>query len=188
MDAAHWYLQMHAIPIQTICAAYTKIGQWVNTALRTQVGDAAHLGAQQNECLRLLTLHVDLFSAEEGTTIETSIHSMISHLDKATRHSSDPAETSPLTIACTVRTGADDGSITHIYMSSTAPTSNLSDEELDEIMQQVLKLFPKFGRQMLNGDFRVICTCSWGTYHNVWGTEDPKASLLSSMTEFALPS
>lgn len=112
--------------------------------------------------------HVDLFSAEESTTIETSIHSMISHLDKAAQHSSDPADAPPLTITHMVPTGgrgrpryeldpvAEDGSITRIYTSSTAPTSDLSDEELDEITEQVLELFPNFGRWMLDGHFRFL--------------------------------
>jgi hypothetical protein len=52
MDAA----AAHSIPAQTIRAAYTEIGRRVNTALRTQVGDAARLGEQRRECLRLLTL------------------------------------------------------------------------------------------------------------------------------------
>lgn len=52
--ADHWHPPQ--IPIQTIRAAYTEIGQRVNIALRTQIGDAARLGAQRNECLRLLTL------------------------------------------------------------------------------------------------------------------------------------
>jgi hypothetical protein len=52
MDAA----ATHSIPTQTILAAYTEIGHCVNTALRTQVGDAAHLGEQRRECLRLLIL------------------------------------------------------------------------------------------------------------------------------------
>ncbi|KAG1893178.1 uncharacterized protein F5891DRAFT_963393, partial [Suillus fuscotomentosus] len=32
----------------------------------------------------------------------------------------------------------------------------LSDEELDEITEQVLELFPNFGRRMLNGHFRFL--------------------------------
>lgn len=45
----------------------------------------------------------------------------------------------------------EDGTITRFYTSSTAPTSDLSDDDLDEIMQQILQHFPFFGRQMIQG-------------------------------------
>jgi hypothetical protein len=54
MDTAQQ--RTHPVPIQTIRAAYTEIGRRVNIALRTQVGDAARLREQRQECLRLLTL------------------------------------------------------------------------------------------------------------------------------------
>ncbi|KAG1769899.1 hypothetical protein EV702DRAFT_1049554 [Suillus placidus] len=164
-------------------------------------GDAARLGEQRRECLRLLTLvgqHADLFSVDEYATIDNSVHQMISHLDEAAQHSSDPMDAPPLTITHRVSTGdeadpeaalqpglasvfgvaphtirrralehgfvqlgppvyvdyiSSDGSTTHIYMLSTAPTSNLSDEELDEITEQVLELFPNLGGRFLMGIF-----------------------------------
>lgn len=47
----------------------------------------------------------------------------------------------------------EDGTVTHFYASSTAPTSDLLDDELDEIMQQILQHFPFFGHRMIQGHF-----------------------------------
>jgi hypothetical protein len=46
----------HPHPLFTIRAAYTELGRSVDVALRTQMGDAAHLGVQRVDCLRLLAL------------------------------------------------------------------------------------------------------------------------------------
>ncbi|KAF8444464.1 hypothetical protein L210DRAFT_795566, partial [Boletus edulis BED1] len=48
----------------------------------------------------------------------------------------------------------EDGTITRFYTSSTAPTSNLSEDDLDEIMQQILQHFPFFGHRMIQGHLR----------------------------------
>ena len=50
----------------------------------------------------------------------------------------------------------EDGTVTHFYASSTAPTSDLLDDELDEIMQQILQHFPFFGRRMIQGHFHYL--------------------------------
>lgn len=51
---------------------------------------------------------------------------------------------------------AEDGTVTRFYTSSTAPTSDLSDDELDGIMQQILDHFPYFGRRMIQGHFQYL--------------------------------
>jgi|SRR5882762_1444091 hypothetical protein len=44
------------VPLHTIRAAHTELGRSVGIALRTQMGDAARLGVQKQDCLRLLAL------------------------------------------------------------------------------------------------------------------------------------
>jgi hypothetical protein len=44
------------LPVQTIRAAYAELGRSVHIALRTQTGDAARLGVQRLDCLRILAL------------------------------------------------------------------------------------------------------------------------------------
>jgi hypothetical protein len=68
----------------------------------------------------------------------------------------------------------EDGTITRFYTSSTAPTSALSDADLDEIMQQILQHFPFFGRRMIQGHFRhlghrVTRSCILDSYTRVQG-------------------
>jgi hypothetical protein len=46
----------HPLPLLTIRAAYAELGRSVDVALRTQMGDAARLGVQRLDCLRLLAL------------------------------------------------------------------------------------------------------------------------------------
>lgn len=47
-----------------------------------------------------------------------------------------------------------DGHITTIHTSTTPPTSNLSDEELDTLVASTLQAFPQFGRSMLRGSLK----------------------------------
>jgi len=42
------------LPLDTIRIAYRRLGDQVNVALRTQIGDASRLGASRDDCLRLL--------------------------------------------------------------------------------------------------------------------------------------
>lgn len=44
------------LPLSTIHVAFEEWGRSVNVALRTQMGDAARLGVQKTDCLRLLAL------------------------------------------------------------------------------------------------------------------------------------
>jgi hypothetical protein len=44
------------IPLDTIRAGYAELGRLVGVALCTQQGDAAKLGEQRQNCLRLLQL------------------------------------------------------------------------------------------------------------------------------------
>ena len=46
------------------------------------------------------------------------------------------------------------GAILRCYNSSTGPQSQLSDSELDDIVFEILKTFPSFGRRMLDGHIR----------------------------------
>lgn len=48
----------------------------------------------------------------------------------------------------------EDGSIQRQYSSCTGPMSDISDEEIDSIMQNVLAEFPNFGRRMIAGHFK----------------------------------
>lgn len=48
----------------------------------------------------------------------------------------------------------EDGSITRIYRSSTAPVSTLEDEELDIIIASILTIFPTFRRRLLDGHLK----------------------------------
>lgn len=43
------------------------------------------------------------------------------------------------------------GEILRLYRSSTAPMSQISDDELDDIMRRILRVFPAFGRRMIRG-------------------------------------
>lgn len=48
----------------------------------------------------------------------------------------------------------EDGSIHRQFSSCTGPMSDISDEEIDSIMQHVLAEFPNFGRRMIAGHFK----------------------------------
>jgi len=48
----------------------------------------------------------------------------------------------------------DDGTTHRFYTSSTAPTSDMSDGELDEITLQIVNTFPNFGRRMIDGHLK----------------------------------
>jgi hypothetical protein len=51
---------------------------------------------------------------------------------------------------------AEDGSLFRVYNSSTAPMSDLSDNDLDNIMRHIIQTFPSFGRRMINGHLRYM--------------------------------
>jgi hypothetical protein len=46
-----------------------------------------------------------------------------------------------------------DGSLTTVYVSSAGAQSTLSDAELDQLVRDVLEMFPNFGQRMLKGHF-----------------------------------
>ena len=48
----------------------------------------------------------------------------------------------------------DSGQSLRFYRSSTAPMSQLTDQELDIIMHHILEIFPSFGRRMITGQIR----------------------------------
>jgi hypothetical protein len=48
----------------------------------------------------------------------------------------------------------DDGTIFRFYGSSSGSTSNISDDELDEITAQIVDIFPNFGRRMIDGHLK----------------------------------
>jgi hypothetical protein len=50
----------------------------------------------------------------------------------------------------------DDGTIMRIYTSSTGAQSDLTDQQLDAIMLQILLSFPDYGRRMIDGHLRYL--------------------------------
>jgi hypothetical protein len=100
------------LPRETIQVAFTVLGDRVRTALRTQIGDVARLHEHRNECLRLQASaqqvrvviwlcaiqadvaiqHAAILSSEDLSTINTSLQSMIDHLDRAAVASADPPD------------------------------------------------------------------------------------------------
>jgi hypothetical protein len=64
------------LPLLTIRAAYAELGRSVDVALRTQMGDAARLGVQRVDCLRLLALteQVCVINDFAVGTVRTDIH------------------------------------------------------------------------------------------------------------------
>jgi hypothetical protein len=71
-------------------------------------------------------------------------------------------------------TTADDGSITRTWTSTTSPVSVISDEELDLEINDVLEIFPMFGRAMIAGylrvkGLRIPITRITQSYHRVHG-------------------
>ncbi|KAG5649580.1 hypothetical protein H0H81_003005 [Sphagnurus paluster] len=83
------------IPLNTIRAGYVELSCLVNTALWTQQGDAARLGAVRRDCINLLDIacqHRIIIPATELTTLEEILLRMVDCLDEATQQSSDPAQ------------------------------------------------------------------------------------------------
>lgn len=57
-----------------------------------------------------------------------------------------------------------DGNVTCIYWSSTQASSDISDQELDEIMISILQVFPSLGWHMIDGHLRYLghyIPCPW---------------------------
>ncbi|KAF8172599.1 hypothetical protein K438DRAFT_1981449 [Mycena galopus ATCC 62051] len=49
------------------------------------------------------------------------------------------------------------GEMVRIYISSTSgPISDISDDDLDELMHHILEVFPTFGRRMIDGHLRLL--------------------------------
>lgn len=46
------------------------------------------------------------------------------------------------------------GQTIRLYHSSTTPISQISDDELDTVVEHILAIFPAFGRRMMNGHLR----------------------------------
>jgi hypothetical protein len=68
-----------------------------------------------------------------------------------------------------------DGEVVQVYTSSTAPSSTLSDEQLDSLILSILQVFPTFGRCMLCGHLlaqghQVPCECIKNSYLQVHGS------------------
>ncbi|KAG6874993.1 hypothetical protein C0993_011278 [Termitomyces sp. T159_Od127] len=51
---------------------------------------------------------------------------------------------------------AGDGTVSRIYRSSTTSGSNISDEELDQIVSYILTCFPTFGRRMIDDHLKYL--------------------------------
>ena len=50
----------------------------------------------------------------------------------------------------------EDGSISRIHQSTTRPMSNITDEQLDHLVFDILQVFPHFGRSMLHGRLQAM--------------------------------
>jgi hypothetical protein len=53
----------------------------------------------------------------------------------------------------------EDGSIHHFYGPSTNHTSDLTDNDLDAIMLQIIEIFPNYGHCMIDGHLKHLCHC-----------------------------
>lgn len=47
-----------------------------------------------------------------------------------------------------------DGTVRHTYTSSTAPVSTLTDNELDDLVADIVQIFPSAGRRMIKGSLK----------------------------------
>ena len=68
----------------------------------------------------------------------------------------------------------EDGTTSRLYTSSTGNQSDLTDDQLDDIILQILQTFPEFGRRMIDGHLRYLghlvpCSCIQASYCRVNG-------------------
>ena len=57
-----------------------------------------------------------------------------------------------------------DGSVHHIWYSANPSETNISDEDLDQEMLTILRVFPNFGRRIISGDLQskgIQVVCDW---------------------------
>lgn len=55
-----------------------------------------------------------------------------------------------------IHTVQEDGTHTRIHTSTTRQVSNISDEHLDQLMSELLEIFPNMGRSLIFGRFKSI--------------------------------
>ncbi|KAJ7769546.1 hypothetical protein B0H14DRAFT_3509459 [Mycena olivaceomarginata] len=78
--------------LETICIAFMQLGDCVNAALRTQIGDRVRLQEQNGGVLRMLEAiqqHSDVIPTAERQVMEVSIDAMIQALATAAVQSED---------------------------------------------------------------------------------------------------
>ena len=164
------------IPLETIRWAYHELRHSVNRDLLTQVGDSARLEEQKCECLNLLCLvqqvcpHLSIcvYNGHPGrpcieinpmwlaTVLEisgglTSLGEVFGCGPRTVWWHALELGLVKLGLPVYVDYVDPDGNVTHIYWSSTQASSNISDQELDEIMTSILQVFPLLGQRMIDG-------------------------------------
>ncbi|KAJ6622372.1 hypothetical protein B0H10DRAFT_2214508 [Mycena sp. CBHHK59/15] len=94
--------------LETIRIAFMQLGDHVNTALSTQIGDRLHIQEQNGGVLRMLEAiqqHFNVIPLAERQVMETSINSMIQALATAAVQSEDLPSTLAISVAHQERTG-----------------------------------------------------------------------------------
>ncbi|KAF7358806.1 Integrase catalytic domain-containing protein [Mycena sanguinolenta] len=186
--------------LESIRIAFFQLGDRVNGALHTQIGDRLRLQEQNSGVLRLLAAiheHSDVIPPAERQVMESSIENMLDALSTATLQSDDipsgpgisvsrPPSGSNFVVrpvlppvagvaSRTIRRRAleyglvepaapvfiedvdEAGVVVRTYITSTTgPVSEISDDELDELMHYILEIFPTFGRRMIAGHLRQL--------------------------------
>ncbi|KAJ6627693.1 hypothetical protein B0H10DRAFT_2210209 [Mycena sp. CBHHK59/15] len=94
--------------LETIRIAFMQLGDRVNAALRTQIGDRLRIQEQNGGVLWMLEAiqqHSDVIPPAERQVMETSIDSMIQALATAAVQSEDLPSTLAISVAHQERTG-----------------------------------------------------------------------------------
>ncbi|KAF7335038.1 Integrase catalytic domain-containing protein [Mycena venus] len=102
-------LQLVPLRLESIRIAFFQLGDRVNAALHTQIGDRLRLQEQNSGVLRLLEAihqkHADVIPVAERQVMESSIDNMLDALSSATLQSEDIPSGPGMSVAHAVRTG-----------------------------------------------------------------------------------
>ncbi|KAJ7657962.1 hypothetical protein B0H17DRAFT_1213354 [Mycena rosella] len=96
------------LPLETICIAFSQLGDRVNAALRTQIGDQLRLQEQHGGVLQLqeaIQQHIHIIPPAEWQIMEDSLLRMLESLSSAVVQSGDLPATTSVTVATTTHTG-----------------------------------------------------------------------------------
>ncbi|KAJ6605986.1 hypothetical protein B0H10DRAFT_1886486, partial [Mycena sp. CBHHK59/15] len=96
------------LPLETIRIAFLQLGDRVNAALRTQIGDRVRIQEQHGAVLRLLEAihqHTDLIPVAERQVLEDSISCMLEALLTATVQSQDIPSSPGMSVSHPIYTG-----------------------------------------------------------------------------------